>query len=298
MEWNGEPSFVVAIINTKIQTAFVMSTIPCDERPIVDSNSVFSIRQIECVPQRQLDLLSVLGKLLRHDGTKKDVQFQARDGCRMSVNFEVTDSARAILSVTEGADIGAITIFQLRSVKNKQWRKVFQKRHDPTKGFGIVHESGAHVLRGSSQFVRAGSARPYPHGSWTTNSGVHRTREWHGFFCRIPFPRDSAVDPVVRRGPGSFALAFRTRRKRRVPWVSDRERMPNPTRPLLHVDFGEVAPPTLGVRVSLRVRGSSGQGWEASSSLRRTRPAAHEPCHLRGPWPGCVAKQAQRSAAM
>ena len=62
-------------------------------------NPVFPLR----LGQRE-KMLSVLGQPLRHYGTKKEVQFQAKDGTCTSVNLEVTDAARAIVSQERNAD--------------------------------------------------------------------------------------------------------------------------------------------------------------------------------------------------
>ena len=45
---------------------------------------------------------------------KKVVQFEARDGSCMSLNFEVTDATGAIcVQIQKGADTGAMTTFKL-----------------------------------------------------------------------------------------------------------------------------------------------------------------------------------------
>ena len=62
--------------------------------------------------EQQLSLLSVLCEPVQHDGTRRTVQFTARDGSEMRVSFEVTHETRPILSVKMGADTGAMTIFQ------------------------------------------------------------------------------------------------------------------------------------------------------------------------------------------
>ena len=45
---------------------------------------------------------SVLGESLQHYGIKRNVLFTNRTGSTMDVNFEVTDTTRAILSVHKG----------------------------------------------------------------------------------------------------------------------------------------------------------------------------------------------------
>ena len=75
---------------------------------------------------------------------------KASDGCER-VNFEVTtESTRSILSVKEGADSGAMTIFKPygggRTTQDKEAIWNITKILDNTQGFDIVYEIGAYVL--------------------------------------------------------------------------------------------------------------------------------------------------------
>ena len=49
-----------------------------------------------------MNLESVLGESLQHYGIKRNVPFTNRTGSTLNVNFEVTDTKGAILSVHEG----------------------------------------------------------------------------------------------------------------------------------------------------------------------------------------------------
>ena len=80
-----------------------------DDRPIVDSGSVVSTCPVDyatSVPtekvQYSMNLESVLGESMQHYGIKRNVPFTNRSGSSMNVNFEVTDTKRAILSVHKG----------------------------------------------------------------------------------------------------------------------------------------------------------------------------------------------------
>ena len=106
--------------NTRTKHALVTSTTPHDLRPVVDSRVscfdfstwVCSIYEDERI-SGSIDFVKWLGRaFLRHHGVRNSVLFQARDGSCTSVNFEVTDSTRAILSVRKGADSGSMTVFK------------------------------------------------------------------------------------------------------------------------------------------------------------------------------------------
>ena len=58
-----------------------------------------------------MTLESVLGELLQHYGIKRNVPFTNRTGSTMNVNFEVTDTRRAILSVHKGCGNGSMIVF-------------------------------------------------------------------------------------------------------------------------------------------------------------------------------------------
>ena len=100
-------------------TGEVLSAVGCrDDRPIVDSGSVVSTCAVDyatSVPtekvQCSMNLESVLGESLQHYGTKRNVPFINRSGSSMNVNFEVTDTKRAILSVHKGCGNGSMIVF-------------------------------------------------------------------------------------------------------------------------------------------------------------------------------------------
>ena len=75
-----------------------------------------------------MNLESVLGEYLQHYGIKRNVPFTNRTGSTMNVNFEVTDTKRAILSVHKGCGNGS--------------QQILEK----TPGFDIVYDRGAYVL--------------------------------------------------------------------------------------------------------------------------------------------------------
>ena len=58
-----------------------------------------------------MNLESVLGESLQHYGIKRNVLFTNRTGSTMNVNFEVTDTKRAILSVHKGCGNGSMIVF-------------------------------------------------------------------------------------------------------------------------------------------------------------------------------------------
>ena len=66
-----------------------MSTCPVDYATPVPTKKV----------QNSMNLESVLGESLQHYGIKRNVPFTNRSGSSMNVNFAVTDTKRAILSV-------------------------------------------------------------------------------------------------------------------------------------------------------------------------------------------------------
>ena len=58
-----------------------------------------------------MNLESVLGESLQHYGIKRNVPFTNRSGSSMNVNFEVTDTKRAILYVHKGCGNGSMIVF-------------------------------------------------------------------------------------------------------------------------------------------------------------------------------------------
>ena len=89
-----------------------------DNRPTVDSGSAVSTCSVDyatSVPTEKvhysMNLESVLGESLQHHGIKRNVPFTNRTGSTMNVNFEVTDTKRAILSVHKGCGNGSMIVF-------------------------------------------------------------------------------------------------------------------------------------------------------------------------------------------
>ena len=88
-------------------TEEVLFSVGCrDDRPIVDSGGVVSTCPVDyatSVPTEKvhygMNLESVLGESLQHYGINRNVPFTNRTGSTMNVNFVVTDTKRAILSV-------------------------------------------------------------------------------------------------------------------------------------------------------------------------------------------------------
>ena len=100
-------------------TGVVLFAVGCrHDRPIVDSGSVVSLCPVDyttSVPTEKvhyrMNLESVLGESLQHYGIKRNVLFTNRTGSTMNVNFEVTDTKRAILSVRKGCGNGSMIVF-------------------------------------------------------------------------------------------------------------------------------------------------------------------------------------------
>ena len=90
-----------------------------DDRPIVDSRSVVSTCLVgyatsvptERVVHHRMNLESVLGESLQQYGIKRNVPFTDRTASTMNVDFEVTDTERAILSVHKGCGNGSMIVF-------------------------------------------------------------------------------------------------------------------------------------------------------------------------------------------
>ena len=99
-------------------TGEVLFAVGCrGDRPIVDSGSVVSTCPVDyatSVPTEKvhysMNLGIVLRESLQHYGIERNVPFTNRSGSSMSVNFEVTDTKRAILSVHEGCDNGSVIV--------------------------------------------------------------------------------------------------------------------------------------------------------------------------------------------
>ena len=90
--------------------------------------------------EQKLSLLTVLGKPLRHFGTRRNVQFKAGDGSHKRVNSEVTDATRPTLSVKKDAETGAMTI-----ITSHGGGKIIRDAA-AIQNLNVVHENGAYVL--------------------------------------------------------------------------------------------------------------------------------------------------------
>ena len=139
-------------------TGEVFFAVGCrDDRPIVDSGSVVSTCPVECatsVPTEKvqycMNLESVLGETLQHHGIKRNVPFTNRSGSSMNVNFEVTDTQRAILSVHKGCGNGSMIVFtpdgKGKIVNDKKCIEHVKQIMESTPGFDIVYDRGANVF--------------------------------------------------------------------------------------------------------------------------------------------------------
>ena len=58
-----------------------------------------------------VNLESVFGDSLPHYGIKRNVSFTNRTGSTVNINFEVTDTKRAILSAHKGCGNGSMIVF-------------------------------------------------------------------------------------------------------------------------------------------------------------------------------------------
>ena len=97
-----------------------------------------------------LNLESVLGESLQHYGIKPNVLLTNRTGSTMNVNFEVTDTKRAVLSAHEGCGNGSMIVFtpegRGKIVNDKRCIEQVQQIMETTPGFDIVYDRGAYVL--------------------------------------------------------------------------------------------------------------------------------------------------------
>ena len=88
-----------------------------DDRPNVDSGALCPrARWImrHRFPQKvhySMNSESVLGETLQHCGIKRNVLFTNRTCSTMNVDFEVTDTKRAILSAHKGCGNGSMIVF-------------------------------------------------------------------------------------------------------------------------------------------------------------------------------------------
>ena len=136
-------------------TGEVLFAVGCrDDRPIVDSGSVVSTCPVDhatSVPTEKvhysMNLESVLGVSLQHYGITRNVPFTNRIG---SVNFDVTDTKRAILSLHEGCGNGSMIVFTPdgKGKMVNDTKCIEQVKHimASTPGYDIVYDRGVYVL--------------------------------------------------------------------------------------------------------------------------------------------------------
>ena len=117
-----------------------MSTGPVDYATSVPTSKV----------HHSVHLEGVLVESLQHDGIKRNVPFTNRSGSSMNVNFEVTHTERAILSVHKGCGNGSMIVFTTdgkgKIVNNKNCIEQVKQIMASTQRFDIVYDRGAYVL--------------------------------------------------------------------------------------------------------------------------------------------------------
>ena len=128
-----------------------------EDRPIVDSGSVVStcpVGYATSVPtvkvHYSMNLESVFGESLQHYGSKRNVPFTNKTGSTTNVNFEVTDTKRAILSVHKGCGNRSMIVFtpdgKGKIVNDTKCIDQVKQTMASTPGFDIVYDRGAYVL--------------------------------------------------------------------------------------------------------------------------------------------------------
>ena len=140
-------------------TGEVLFAVGCrDDRPVVDSwKCCVHVSSGPCYVdsnrkkvQYRLNLESALGESLHHYGIKRNVLFTNRSGSSMNVNFEVTDTKRAILSVHTGCGNGSVIVFtpdgKGKIVNDKKCIEQVKQIMESTPEFDIVHDRGAYML--------------------------------------------------------------------------------------------------------------------------------------------------------
>ena len=138
-------------------TEEVLFAVGCrDDRPIVDSGSVVStcpVNYATSVPTEKvhysLNLESVLGESLQHYGIKRSAPLTNRTGSTMNVNFEVTDTKRATLSMHKGCGNGSTIVSppdgRGELVNDTKCIDQVKQIMASTPGFDIVCDRGAFV---------------------------------------------------------------------------------------------------------------------------------------------------------
>ena len=118
----------------------VVSTCPVDYATSVPTEKVHYSKNLE----------RVLGESLQHFGTKRNVLFTNRTDSTMSVNFEVTDTKRAILSVHEGCGNGSMIVFtpdgKGKIANDTKCIEQVKQIMGTTPGFDMVCDRGAYVF--------------------------------------------------------------------------------------------------------------------------------------------------------
>ena len=106
-------------------------------------------RQFRKRVHHSMNLESVFGESL-HYGIKRHVPFTNRTGSTMNVNFEVTDTKRAILSVHEGCGNRSMIVFtpdgKSKIVNDTKCIDQVKQIMASTPGFDSVYDRGAFVL--------------------------------------------------------------------------------------------------------------------------------------------------------
>ena len=114
-----------------------MSTCPMEDATYVPTETVHDSMNLE----------SVLGESQQHYGIERNVFVTNRIGSTMHVNFEVTDTKRAILSVHKGCGIASMIVFtpdgRCKIVSDKSCIEQVQQIMETTPEFDIVYDRGA-----------------------------------------------------------------------------------------------------------------------------------------------------------
>ena len=91
-----------------------------------------------------------LGESLQHCGIKRNVLSTNRTGNTVNVNFEVTDTKSASLSVHKGCGNGSTIVFtpdgKGNIVNDTKCIEQVKKMMASTPGFDIVYDRGAFVI--------------------------------------------------------------------------------------------------------------------------------------------------------